>query len=171
MSSDLTTAILILLLLNTTCPVLANSVDPDQLASEKANWSGSALFGIKYVNMWISINHPDQVIWLAGNYKWAWHLNLFSKARVNPFRPAIRNPYLCKQCRSRCDGSWKVVSSGSTLFVIVFIFLDWNDHLESWSSPCSSMEVHFRKLRMKGLKCVVQRCKCIWVAPNRLFSV
>ena len=27
-----------LLLLNTTCPVLANSVDPDQLASEKANW-------------------------------------------------------------------------------------------------------------------------------------
>ena len=26
-----------LLLLNTTCPVLANSVDPDQLASEEAN--------------------------------------------------------------------------------------------------------------------------------------
>ena len=39
-----------LLLLNTTCPVLANSVDPDQLASEEANWSGSALFVIKYVN-------------------------------------------------------------------------------------------------------------------------
>ena len=33
-----------------TCPVLANSVDPDQLASEEANWSGSALFVIKYVN-------------------------------------------------------------------------------------------------------------------------
>ena len=29
--------IVILLLLNTTCPVLANSVDPDQLASEEAN--------------------------------------------------------------------------------------------------------------------------------------
>ena len=28
---------LTLLLLNTTCPVLANSVDPDQLASEEAN--------------------------------------------------------------------------------------------------------------------------------------
>ena len=39
------------LLLNTTCPVLANSVDPDQLASEEANWSGSALFAIKYVNL------------------------------------------------------------------------------------------------------------------------
>ena len=28
----------------------ANSVDPDQLASE-ANWSGSVLFVIKYVNL------------------------------------------------------------------------------------------------------------------------
>ena len=42
---------LTLLLLNTTCPVLANSVDPDQLASEEDNWSGSALFAIKYVNI------------------------------------------------------------------------------------------------------------------------
>ena len=35
-----------------TCTVLANSVDPDQLASEEANWSGSALFVIKYVNFY-----------------------------------------------------------------------------------------------------------------------
>ena len=35
-----------------TCPVLANSVDPDQLASEKANWSGSAPFVIKYANFY-----------------------------------------------------------------------------------------------------------------------
>ena len=41
---------LTLLLLNMTCPVLANSVEPNQLASEEANWSGSALFVIKYVN-------------------------------------------------------------------------------------------------------------------------
>ena len=41
-----------LLFLNTTCPVLANSADPDQLASEEANWSGSALFVIKYVNFY-----------------------------------------------------------------------------------------------------------------------
>ena len=40
------------LLLNTTCPVLANGADPDQLASEEANWSGSALFVIKYVNFY-----------------------------------------------------------------------------------------------------------------------
>ena len=43
---------LTLLLLNTTCLVLANSVDPDQLASEEANWSGSALFDIKFVNFY-----------------------------------------------------------------------------------------------------------------------
>ena len=29
----------------------ANSVDPDQLTSEETNWSGSALFAIKYVNL------------------------------------------------------------------------------------------------------------------------
>ena len=46
------TPALTLLLLNTTCPVLANSVDPDQLASEEANWSGSALFAIKYVELY-----------------------------------------------------------------------------------------------------------------------
>ena len=43
-----TSTLLTLLLLNMTSPVLANSVDPDQLASEEANWSGSALF-VKYV--------------------------------------------------------------------------------------------------------------------------
>ena len=46
----MTEVCLTLLMLNTSCPVLANSVDPDQLASEEANWSGSALFVIKYVN-------------------------------------------------------------------------------------------------------------------------
>ena len=48
----LETARLTLLLLNMTCPVLANSVDSDQLASEEANWSESALFVIKYVNLY-----------------------------------------------------------------------------------------------------------------------
>ena len=43
----------------------ANNVDPDQLASEEANRSGSALFAIKY--MWIYMNNLDQVIWLVEN--------------------------------------------------------------------------------------------------------
>ena len=55
---------LTLLLLTLTCPALANSVDPDQLASEEANWSDLHCLSL---NMWISIKNPDQVIWLAGN--------------------------------------------------------------------------------------------------------
>ena len=68
---------LTLLLLNTTCPVLANSVDPDQLASSEANWSGFALF---VINMWISIKKPGSSNLIG------WKLevvNLFSMRRVN----------------------------------------------------------------------------------------
>ena len=31
------------------CPAFTNNVDPDHLASEEANWSGSALFVIQYM--------------------------------------------------------------------------------------------------------------------------
>ena len=41
---------LTLVLLNPDMSFFANSVDPDQLASEEANWSGSALLAIVYVN-------------------------------------------------------------------------------------------------------------------------
>ena len=46
-----------------TCPVLANSVDPDQLASEEANWSGSALFVIKYVNFYQKPRSRNLIGW------------------------------------------------------------------------------------------------------------
>ena len=54
---------LTLLLLSTTCPVLANSVDPDQLASSEANWSGSALFVIKYVNFYQKPGSSNLIGW------------------------------------------------------------------------------------------------------------
>ena len=54
---------LTLLLLNTTCPVLANSADPDQLASEEANWSGSGLFVIKYVNFYLKSESRNLIGW------------------------------------------------------------------------------------------------------------
>ena len=54
---------LTLLLLNTSCPVLANSVDPDQLASEETNWSGSALFVIKYVNFYQKPGSSNLIGW------------------------------------------------------------------------------------------------------------
>ena len=69
-----------LLLLIKSCPVLANSADPDQLASEEANWSGSALFAIKYVNFYQKLRSRNLIGW-----KWAWHLNLFIMRRVKYF--------------------------------------------------------------------------------------
>ena len=50
-------------MLNTSCPVLANSVDPDQLASEEANWSGSALFVIKYVIFYQKLGSSNLIGW------------------------------------------------------------------------------------------------------------
>ena len=55
--------ILTLPLLNTTCPVLVNSADPDQLASSEANWSGSALFVIKYVNFYQKPGSSNLIGW------------------------------------------------------------------------------------------------------------
>ena len=55
--------ILTLLLLYTTCPVLANSVDPDQLASEEANLSGSVFFVIKYVNFYQKPGSSNLIGW------------------------------------------------------------------------------------------------------------
>ena len=46
-----TVLILTLILLFTTTPTFANSVDPDQMASEEAIWSGSTLFVIQFVNL------------------------------------------------------------------------------------------------------------------------
>ena len=50
-------------MLNTTCPVLANSVDQDQLASEEANWSESALFVIKCVNFYQKLGSSNLIGW------------------------------------------------------------------------------------------------------------
>ena len=50
-----------LLLLNTTYPVLANSIDPED--SEEANWSGYALFVIKYVNFYQKLGSSNLIGW------------------------------------------------------------------------------------------------------------
>ena len=44
-------------------PALANSVDPDHLASKEANWSGSALFAIKYVNLYQESESSNLIGW------------------------------------------------------------------------------------------------------------
>ena len=48
---DIRVKILTLIQLFTTTPTFANSVNPDQMASEEAIWSGSTLFVIQFVNL------------------------------------------------------------------------------------------------------------------------
>ena len=45
------------------CPAFTNSEDPDQLASEEASWSGSALFAIKYVNLYQPSGSSNLIGW------------------------------------------------------------------------------------------------------------
>ena len=61
-------------------PSFANSVDPDQLASEEKP-TDLDLHCLPF-SIWIYINNLDQVIRLAENLKRVWHLNLFSMTRV-----------------------------------------------------------------------------------------
>ena len=56
---------LTLVLLNQDLSCLC-SVDPDQLASEEANWSGSALFAIKYVNLYQQSGSSNRIGWKLG---------------------------------------------------------------------------------------------------------
>ena len=61
----------------------------------------------------------------------------------NPFNLADQNRYertCTKTCKSRWDGSWRAVSSGSTLFAIPFLIFDWNSYLHQWTSPNSRKE-------------------------------
>ena len=44
-------------------PCLSNSVDLDQLASSEANWSGSALFVIKYMNFYHNPGSNNLIGW------------------------------------------------------------------------------------------------------------
>ena len=44
-------------------PAFANSEDPDLLASEEANWSVSALFVIKYLNLYQQPRSSNLIGW------------------------------------------------------------------------------------------------------------
>ena len=41
----------------------ANSVDPDQLSYEEANWSGSALFVFKYLSLYEQLGSSIPIGW------------------------------------------------------------------------------------------------------------
>ena len=64
--------------------------------------------------MWIYINKPDQVIWLAEILKWAWHLNLFSRTRVKctfglPLVVSHKDSVNCI-----CEANWRMQSALGT---------------------------------------------------------
>ena len=42
---------------------IANTVDPNQLASSEANWSGYALFVLKYVNLYQQLGSTNLTGW------------------------------------------------------------------------------------------------------------
>ena len=42
---------------------LSKQLDPDQLASEEASWSGSALFVVKYVNFYQKPGSSNLIGW------------------------------------------------------------------------------------------------------------
>ena len=52
-----------LVLLNPDMSCLSNRVDPDQLASSEANWSGSALFAIKCMNLYQQVGSSNLIGW------------------------------------------------------------------------------------------------------------
>ena len=45
------------------CPVIANGAGPVQLASSESIWSGSAWFGIKYVNFYQQLGSNNLIGW------------------------------------------------------------------------------------------------------------
>ena len=56
------------------------------------------------LNMWISVKNQDWVIWLAGNWKWAWHLNLFSMTRVK----SSNGRFCCVKCKWSAATDWQL---------------------------------------------------------------
>ena len=76
------------------CPAFTNSVDPDQLASEEANWSWSALFVIKYVYLHQQSESHNLIGWKLEE---GMASKFFSMARINMYnfisvKSAMRKP-------------------------------------------------------------------------------
>ena len=83
---------------------MANSAEPDQLASSEANWSGSTLFAkTGYIRV-----QQDKG-------------QCLSQPVFNLFNPAGQNWYLYKQCRSWWDGSY----TARFAFYLIFFFYFW----------------------------------------------
>ena len=84
----------------------------EKISNEEANWSGSALLVIKYVNLY---QQPGSRNLIGQNLKWVWLFNLFSMASVKSSqleeRFTIREAsIICKSENEDRSASKKVVS-------------------------------------------------------------
>ena len=87
------------------------------------------------LSMWTFTNNLDLVIWLAENWKWVWHVNLFSMARVKYLSHSIRkrtfgdvHTVVTKTCLYNFDALKPhfyipVVKQGFQGFALFFLFL------------------------------------------------
>ena len=138
-SSRIIEPALSLVLLNLDMPAFSNSVDPDQLPSSEANWSGCTLFGIGYVNLYEQPRSNNLIGWKKevgvatlfsmGRVKhyciypkhWRHNLLLYFSYFVNKFLlPSVdvsTNSWMNnKQCRHWSDATSCSIWSMFTLF-------------------------------------------------------
>ena len=124
---------LTLVLLNPDIPCFANSVDPDQKPTDLDLHCLPS-------SMQIYNNNLDQVTWLAEKQKWTWHLNLFSRKRVN-----ILNYRYVQDSLATRSGEILALRKQNPIrlvmaFVLFFFFFLWLRVCLSgrtWSKPTS----------------------------------
>ena len=106
-------------LLNLDFSFLQNTVDPDQLASDEASWSGSTLFSILLTTGMlkiISINIREKEVL---------HITICSMRRVKTLKVPIATKVVCFSCLLKCLRSLfgkqcgPRSCSGSTLFASI----------------------------------------------------
>ena len=109
--------------------------------------------------MWIYIYNLDQVIWLAENQKWAWHLNLFSMTRVktlsvhliaqtNSIHPKMQNKQMKHQKNTR------IPHSQSTA-------LPWHQQKERWGTNNDKTNATYEWIKMPHPLIIVSQSDCM----------
>ena len=128
-----------------------------------AGWSVCRAQIIRFL-FYIAAQISSCFIFLSCHFSGQWHkvirvgwcvvkqkLIYLIPGKVKPSIPVEQHGYLCKQCRSRWDGSLWAVSLGATLFVILLLMFDRNPCLQQWICPNSEMEESMSKTRVKRL--------------------
>ena len=102
------------------------SVDPDQLASSEANWFGSALFVIQFLNFyrhnWIYINILDQIIWIL-KIRSGQGISIYSawQVKILTLSGARNFTFKCLACWQKfTDDIWFII-------FFLFFFPDWDN--------------------------------------------